>query len=336
MIKVELLQRNSLIFGIPLLLIIGVVLLTQSQVFTTQSSLLSIGVTADLLVTIPLVYFLLIRKTKIPKTTIVPFLILGMILCSTLIPQENQTYFLLFKKWIFPLVEITVITYIIYKVRSVVKQYNLKKNTTIDFFTALKNTCKEILPKTVAIALTTEIAVFYYGFIYWKKRTLKKNEFSYHKETGSLTLLAAIICIIAIETIVLHVVIAKSSTIAAWIVTFLSIYSGIQLFGFLKSILKRPISIQNEKIYLRYGIMSESIIAIKDIDTILLSSKDIDAKETRTLSFLGSLEPHTIIITLKKEYTLTGLYGIQKKYKKIAFSVDDKIRFKNTVEHFIN
>jgi hypothetical protein len=51
---------------------------------------------------------------------------------------------------------------------------------------------------------------------------------------------------------------------------------------------KRPISIERNKLYLRYGIMTESTIDIKNIDSIELSSKDIETnKETRKLSFLG-------------------------------------------------
>lgn len=317
------------------MLIIGLMIfISKTSLFKLNPDNLAIGITIDLLLTVPFIYFLLIRKTNIPKTTVVPFLILGVVLCSIILPSENQQYLNLFKTWILPIVELSVISYVIYNVRKGIKHYKLSKTESFDFFTTLKNTCYEILPKGVVIPVVTEIAVFYYGFLYWKKRELKENEYSYHKESGTITLLIAIIFIVAIETIVLHILLAKWNNIAAWILTFLSIYSGFQIFGFLKSMFKRPISIENDRLYLRYGIMSETTIYIKDIDRVEISSKDIEInKETRKLSFLGELEGHNIIIRLKKENELIGLYGLKRKYKNLALYIDEKIEFKNRINN---
>jgi hypothetical protein len=328
------LQKNLIIFGIPLSIILIMVLIAKSSIFATNPNSLSTGITFDLLLTVPIVYFLLIRKTSIPKTTVVPFLILGMVICSIILPNENQYYLEIFKTWIFPVVELSIVSFVIYKVSKAVKRFKLNNNKSLDFFTTLKSTCYEILPKSGVIPVVTEIAVFYYGFINWKKRKLNINEFSYHKDSGTVSLLVAIIFIVAIETVVLHILLSKWSNIGAWILTFLSIYSGIQLFGFLKSMYKRPISIENDKLFLRYGIMNETTIDLSNIDSIEISSKDIELnKETRKLSFLGELESHNIVICLKEENTLTGLYGIKRKYKNLAFHIDKKIEFNNRINN---
>ncbi|MCF7560402.1 hypothetical protein L3X39_07115 [Sabulilitoribacter multivorans] len=325
-------SKNLIIFGVPLLIIGLMVLIVNSSIFKINPTVLSIGVTFDLLLTVPLMYLLLIRKTNIPKTTVIPLLILSIIICTLILPTENQYYLNLFKTWVLPIVEISVLSYVIYNVRKGIKRYKLNKTDSFDFFTTLKQTCYELLPKGIVMPIVTEIAVFYYGFIYWKKRYLKNNEFSYHKNSGTIALLLAIILIVAVETFVLHILLIKWSSIAAWILTFLSIYSGIQILGFLKSILKRPISIERNKLYLRYGIMTETTIDLRDIDTIEISSKDIELnKDTRKLSILGALESHNIIIHLKKENELIGLYGIKRKYKNIALYIDDKIKFENQI-----
>lgn len=114
----------------------------------------------------------------------------------------------------------------------------------------------------------------------------------------------------------------------AWVLTILSVYSGIQVFGFMKSMFKRPISIDNGRLYLRYGIMSESTIEINNIASIEVASKEIEFdNEIRKFSILGSLEEHNVIIHLSEENTLTRLYGIQRKYKSLAIYVDDKSQF---------
>lgn len=330
-------RKNLIIFGIPLFIMGLMVFITKTPIFTANPNSLSLGITFDLLLTIPFIYFLLIRKTRIPKTTVVPFLILGIVVCSLILPPQDQYYLDLFKTWFLPIIELSILSYVIYKVGKGIKQYKLNKNHSVDFFTVLKSTCYEILPKGLVIPVVTEIAVFYYGFIYWKKRELKSNEFTYHKNSGTISLLIAIIFIVIIETVTIHLLLAKWSIAVAWIFTFLSIYSGIQIFGFLKSMLKRPISIENDQIYLRYGIMTETIVDVKDIDSIEISSKDIELnKETRKLSFLGELESHNVIIRLKQENVLTGLYGIKKKYKNLVLHIDDKTEFKNQINNILN
>lgn len=310
--------------------------IAKTSLFQMNTNSLSAGITFDLLFTAPFIYFLLIKKTSIPKTTIIPFLFLGLIICSIILPQENQQYLNIFKTWVLPLVELSVLSYVIYNIRKGIKFYKQKKGVSFDFFTTLKNTCYEILPKNVVILVVTEIAIFYYGFIYWKKRVLKENEFSYYKDSGTITLLIAIIFIVTIETVVLHILLTKWSSFAAWVFTFFSVYFGIQVFGLLKSILKRPISIENDMLFLRYGIMSETTIDLKNIDIVEISSKDIEVnKETKKLSFLGELEGHNIIIRLKKENELIGLYGVKRKYKNLALFVDNKIEFKNRINNAI-
>jgi len=326
------LQKNILVFGIPLLIIGLMILLSKSSIFQLNSESLSFAITWDLLLTVPFIYFLLIRKTNISKTTIVPFLILGIVVCSFILPAENQHYLNLFKTWILPIVELSMLSFVIYKVRNGIKRFKENKELSLDVFTILKTTSREILPKIAVSPVVTELAVFYYGFLDWKKRELKENEFSYHKDSGTIALLVAIIFLVAIETVALHVLISKWNSIVGWILTFLSIYSALQIFGFLRSMLKRPISISNGKLYLRYGIMNESTIDLKDIASIEISSKDIELNnETRKLSFLGALESHNIIIHLKRENTLIGLYGIKRNFKVLALHIDNKAKFETQI-----
>ncbi|MCF1191988.1 hypothetical protein LRR18_10370 [Mangrovimonas sp. AS39] len=328
------LQKYLIIFGVPIFIIGLMVVISKTSIFSANPSILSTGITFDLLLTVPLIYFLLIRKTHIPKATVVPFMIIGIVVCSLILPLDNQHYLNLFKTWVLPIVELSILMFVIFHVRKGIRQYKLNKTESVDFFTTLKSTCYEILPKGVVIPVVTEIAVFYYGFIYWKKRKLKDNEFTYHKDSGTVTLLIAIIFIVAIETVTFHILLAKWNITVAWILTFLSIYSGIQIFGFVKSMYKRPISIENGKLYLRYGIMNETTIDLTNIESIETSSKDIELnKETRKLSFLGDLESHNVIIRLKRENTLIGLYGIKRSYKNLVLYVDKKNEFKNQINN---
>ena len=153
-------QRNLIIFGIPLLIIGLMILFAKSSAFISNPDALAIGTTFDLFLTVPFIYFLLIRTTDIPKTTVFPFMIFGIIICSIILPSENQYYLDIFKTWALPVVEISILSFVIYKVRKGIKSYKSNKTESFDFFTTLKNTCSEILPKAILIPVVTEWSVY--------------------------------------------------------------------------------------------------------------------------------------------------------------------------------
>ncbi|MBO3696839.1 hypothetical protein [Roseivirga sp. E12] len=329
-------SRHLITFGIPLSLLAILVIFIKSSTFTGGNTI-DLAITADLLLTVPLIYLLLIRKTDIPKTTVVPVMVIGLLVGTYFLPKENQTYLMLFKTWALPIIELSVLTFVVFKVRGVIKAYKARKDATPDFFHALKDTCSQIFPRKAVFSIATEVAVFYYGFIHWRTIPLSKNEFSYHKKSGTPALLGALIFIIIIETVVFHYLLISWSSIAAWVLTALSIYSGIQIFGFAKSLSKRPICINEDYLTLKYGILSEVEIPLENIETIELSGRSLDEEGTltRTLSPLGEMESHNLILHLKHEQTLISLYGIKRQFKVLALHIDEPEDFKNALNNVI-
>lgn len=328
------LNRLLISFGIPFLIILFLVLLSKSSMFFTNPNVFSLAITLDLLLTVPIIYCLLIRKTKIPKTTVVPMVILGLIIGTHILPADNQYYLILFKNWGLPVIEIFVLTFVTIKVKLGLKKYREQKQVTPDFFTALKETCLALLPQKLVSPFATEIAVMYYGFINWKRIIPKKNEFTYHKNSGTQALLVAIMFLIAVETSVLHLLIARWSNMAAWILSGFSIYTAIQLFGFLKSLSQRLITIKNDSLLLRYGIMAETEIRFDEIDSVELSGGSIKPGVLiKKLSPFGELESHNVLVKLYNKNTLTGLYGMRKKFKVLAFHIDNKEEFKSQMDN---
>lgn len=326
-------NRTWISLVIPFLIILILVLLSKSTFLADYPSIGSFAITFDLLITAPFIYYFLIRKSKIPVTTVVPILIVGLIVGTYIIPIENQHYLNLFKIWGLPIIELLVLTFIIIKVKRSINTYKQKKQGKTDFYATLNETCSELIPQKLVPFFATEIAIFYYGFLNWKKHFPKPNEFTYHKNSGTTSLIAAIIFIVLIESFVLHILIAKWSNVAAWILSALSIYTAVQLFGFLKSLSQRPITISNDNLIIRYGILAETEIRLQDIDFIELSTSDLKLDNlTKKLSTFGELESHNVILKLKREYSLLGLYGIRKKFTNLALYLDKKEEFKSKIE----
>ncbi|WP_343486484.1 hypothetical protein [Allomuricauda sp. d1] len=322
--------------GVPFLIVgilfIALILLIQSQKNTLTKEL-SLAITLDLLLTIPLFYFLAIRRASIPKITIIPIMILGLIIGSLTLPIENQNYLNLFKTWFLPVIELTIFSMLGFKLVQVTRSFKKEKNKTRDFYDLMKSVSAEYLPKNIASLFATEIAMVYYGFLHWKPLKLSDNEFSYHKNSGTPALLLAFILIIGVETYILHILLMKWNSIIAWLLTGLSIYTAIQFFAFAKSLSKRPISITDNLVILRYGIMGGAEINVSNIGHIQLTTTPFPKEDGfKKLSFLGELDSHNVVLTVKRKSFFSGIYGINQKFKALGFYVDEPEQFKKMLE----
>lgn len=318
------LANQVLPFAALATLFLGLYFVSLTSAFLNAPEVFESAIVIDVAVIIPLLYFLLIRKRNISNLTVIPVFIGGIVLASILLPKENQTLLSIIKTWIIPVVEIGVVTFIFLKVWRIVHHYRTTKQVVPDFFTAFKSAAAEVLPKQIANVLAMEIAVIYYGFFHWKKKERAVNEFSYHKNTGTKTLLYGMIIVIAAETIGFHFMLSSWSATAAWIATGISIYSAFQVFGIARSLPKRPITIEKNALHLNYGIMNETTIPIDCIANLEFSKRELEFdKEIRRFSPFGLSEGHNIILTVTKPCTIHGFYGIKKEFTTLAFFVND-------------
>ena len=153
-----------------LISIYAILILMMNSSILVLDKTLSIALTIDLLLVVPFIYFLFIRKTNVPKTTVVPVMIIGLILGSIFLPTQNQTYLDYFKSWVLPVIEITVFLYISFTVRKAIKEYKKLNSSDLDVYTALKSVCSTIVPQKLVASLAMELAILHYAFISWRSK----------------------------------------------------------------------------------------------------------------------------------------------------------------------
>lgn len=319
--------RTLLIFGVPFLLLSFLVWLMQSP-FIEQGNSVGLAITLDLVLTVPLVYFLLIRKTTIPKTTVLPVLGLGILLGTFLLPSDQQAYLNGFKTWILPFVELFAIGYVIVKVRLGIRQYKTAKASAPDFFSAVKTASADILPRKLVHPFATEISVLYYGLFHWKKHRFQAGDYAYHRKSGTPALLGAFVFLILMETFIAHILLARWNETVAWVLTILSAYTALQLFGYVRSLGKRPTVIGMDALKLRYGILAETEIPLGMIEKVELSRERIENFDNgRKISPFGEMENHNILLHLKEKQMLIGLFGTRREFKTLAIHLDEPEAF---------
>jgi len=198
-------NSDLLIFGTLLFIILASVFLALSPLMEQYPDL-AIGITYDLTLTAPLLYFLFIRKKKIPKITIVPLFILGVILATMLLPEDRHYHLDLVKTYALPGIELAVLSMIFYKVGKTIKAFKKNSRKIDDFYLVFKESAIEVLGNSKFCKfITTEIAMIYYGLFSWKRKTLSENQFTNYKDNGTMPLLWAFIFIVLVETTVFHI-----------------------------------------------------------------------------------------------------------------------------------
>ena len=321
---------------LPIAIVVFLALIPVTIAFQNAPEEISLGILLDLLITIPILFYFIIRKTQIPKISLIYVLIAGLILASLIIPTDYHQLLIKVKFILIPLLEIGILSILVYKISLLNK--SLKKNHGDDFYDKLLISCSEVFPNRIGKILATEIAVFYYLFVPQDKEHPSDVEFTYFKKSGIKTILAVFLFLVVVETIVVHFLLAKWNLTVAWILSFLGVYAMIQVLSVMRSMNKRLITIdyETEFLKLRYGFGCQTLISFDEISCIEKTQKINDKTKAHVnLSLFDLLDSKNIVIHLNTENKLQKIYGIEKKYKSISIFVDEKDDFANRIEQII-
>lgn len=321
-----------LIFLLPAVVLIALIGLRYSGLFDAELALHSNLIILDLLITIPLLFFILIRKTEIPKFTIVYSFVIGLLVARVIIPTEHHSVLDFMMTYILPIVEIGIVSIVLYKLFLISRSFNSEENSS-DFFDKLTIACCDIVPDRIGKLLATEIAVFYYLFSN-KNVNPEAGDYSYHKKSGIKIAIGVIIFILIIELFIMHMIVVQWSSTIAWVLTVLSGYACLQIIAIIRSMSSRPIVIDSENrlLKLRYGFANSTNIPFNQIAEIKLTSRSAHKSANMvSLSVFDMLESHNLIIYLNASNILEKLYGLKKEYNAIGVFVDEKEKFVNTL-----
>ena len=323
------LDNNYKRIGLFLTLAAGIVAtafwLINSSQFTESLSTLSIGISVDVALIIPVLYFLIIRKSSIPKITVVPVFVLSLLLAYRILPDQYESTLNYIEYLIVP-VELTVIGFLIYYVIKIGRGLDQSKSTLSKFPETLKRVLENAgLPSLQSNVISSEASLFYYTFTGWGgPDPLAANEFTYYKSSGYKSVFVVVLFLLPAETFALHYWLQSYSDTLAWVLTAISIYSVFFILGDRNSIRHRPIALAEEALQINIGIRWSFDLNYELIEKVELREGDETVEKFANLSTFGY---GNVVISLKEKTKLIGIYGIRKTTDKIALSIDDKDRF---------
>lgn len=331
------LPHKILIYGVPLLVISSTLYLALGG-YLQQHPNLVMPLTLDLMITVPIIYFLAIRKTDIPKFSIISIFVIGTVISTKALPHEAFPALDIIEMIVLPIVELGVISFLLYFFIKKRNEFVRKKQDSDDFLTILNEVVKESLGTSkVGVLLATELAFMYYGFFVWKKITPKENEYTYHIKSGLGITLGTIGAVLVIEAFAMHFLIELWSVVAAWILTIGSIYAIIQIMAHIKSCSRRFVRIGEQHLNLKYGLFGDVDIDWNNIisaEAFRKTPRDMDG--FAKLALVDGLESHNIKLELKEPITIKGAYGIKKEGKSILLFIDKRDEFLTALNARLN
>ena len=324
--------RQRTAFALTAGIFIACALITLTSKFKEYPDKFSIAITLDLLVTAPVVYFFLIRKTSVSKFTVLRVFMIGVFIATILLSNINSPVFSFVKTWIAPAAEASLIGYIIWKFYTANIAWKNTHQEKPDFLIY----CREILRtvfgnEKLASALASEVSVFYYIFSRKDKDINSKTNFSSYKENGIVPILYTILGVLTIETSGMHFLFLMWSKTAAWILTGLSLYTCLQLLAHIRAMSSRSHVISSSKILFRSGLLGgDALVSIDNISQVEIIKSSIPLDNAVKLTLLKFEKPN-VAIYFKEPVEVVKAFGIKKYTKTLLVRIDNAKEFVNMI-----
>jgi len=315
--------------------------IARSALFNAKPHLLSVAVLIDLTLVVPLLYYAcVIRAGRAPFISIAPLVLLGCAVASIALPAAASRDYLQRIKYLAALPELLIVGYLFIKARQTWQSYPRADEASGDFVDRLRFICRGSLGEHVlAEVFVSELAMLYYAFFSWRARPpvlpAQTLSFSYHKKSGWAAILAALLIIITTESFVTHYFIQKWSSVAAWLLSALSVYCVVWLVGDYRAMCLRPIYFDEEALYLRQGLRWSARIPLCSIERIEVAGLNNVRQSAPDYFRAVALGEPDFFIVLKEVVVADGIFGLKKRFRQAGVSVDESQLFAEKLSEHI-
>ncbi|MGZ4779231.1 MAG: hypothetical protein ACXV5L_08540, partial [Thermoanaerobaculia bacterium] len=276
--------------------------ITRTRLFATAPDVAAWGVTFDLTITIPLLYYLfVVRSGRAAPLTLAPLFIGCMALASTIVPKNGFLHDLRFLAAPLDILLIAVIA------RRVWRHEPLLGDGRVAAF------------------VTSEAAMMTYALAGWRmKRDVPPNSraVSIHERSGWGSVVACIIVLIASESIGVHLFVSHWSTRAAWVFTAMDIWAVLWILGDSHALRLRPTLVSANELLLRAGMRWTVSVPLNDILAIEPIPPGSEWKRRGVLK-VALLDEPRLLIRFREPLIARGIAGITKKIDAVAILPDD-------------
>lgn len=316
-------RRNSsaLFLASALLILATCVAIVRSQAFLRNPDVAAWGVTFDLAVSIPLLYwFFVVRAGKARPLTVAPVFVIGTTIAAALIPRAQQDFLHQLGRVFGGAAELLLLTALTRRILAARKQGIASNDPYARIHFAARTLAGD---GRIADFIASEVAMFYYAFTGWWKRPepVPGRAVTFHERNGWGTILACIFVLLAAEGIGMHLLLGLWSAKAAWLWTLLDLWAAIWLLGDYHALRLRRTSLDDDALHLRVGLRWSATIPRDNIAAVEAIREESQWKRKGILKVAIFDEPRWLVV-LREPAQVRGLAGMTKTITALALLPD--------------
>jgi hypothetical protein len=303
--------------------------IVHSRLFALSPDVAAWGVTFDLMLTIPAIYYVgLVRRGKASFASMIPLLAVCGLAARQIVPHANQQFLHQLGLVISAPLELFAIGWLVVRARNAKRM--LGSGDVVD---RLRAAALELTRNAVvAEVVVGEVIVWYFALFSWRRKPdVREGQtaVTVHEESGWGMILVALFIVMAGEVFGMHLVIQHWSHTGAWILTAFEAYSMLWFIADLRALRLRPTVIDAAAMRIRFGLRWNAVVPR---DAITAVTRISGAFEKRAgLLKVAIVNDPTHLITLREPITATSMFGIRREIREIAICPDDASGFEQAL-----
>jgi hypothetical protein len=322
-------RRNPQAFFLAsaLLILLTCVAIVRSQAFARNPDVAAWGVTFDLAVSIPLLYwFFVVRSGKARPLTVTPVFLIGTTIAALLIPRAQQDFLHQLGRVFGGAAELLLLIALTRRILAARKAGIASSDPYARIHFAARTLAGD---GRIADFMASEVAMVIYALTGWWKRpeATPGRTITFHERNGWGAILVCIFVLLAAEGLGMHLLLGLWSAKAAWIWTLLDLWAALWLLGDYHALRLRRSYLDDDALHLRVGLRWSATIPRANIAAIEAIHDESQWKRKDVLK-VAILDAPTWLVTLREPAEVSGLAGMTKTISALALlpDQDDALR----------
>lgn len=176
-----------------------------------------------------------------------------------------------------------------------------------------------------------ECTMWYYAAASWRRTPhvpAGYRAFSSHKQSGYVAVVGVMLGVMAVETVAVHLLVARWSVLAACLLTLLSAYTVLWMVADARAVVLNPLLVSNTELVARWGLISCERVPLALVARVGSQEPAAGKRERLNLAAMGA---QPCWIELEEPIEVRGLLGAPRTVRAIKVSPDEAAAFRNAV-----
>lgn len=137
--------------------------------------------------------------------------------------------------------------------------------------------------------------------------------------------------VIAIETVVVHLLLRQWSVVAAYALTVISVYSMFWLVGDFRAMGRLPLLLEGDELLVRTGLRFKANVPLPELRAVTLPTwRDIPQRAPDYWNFARPGEPN-VVLELARAIEVTMMFGLHRSASRIGLRLTEPAKFRDAI-----